>query len=86
MLFILFIVFHSCVSKNMFSYVFLVSVFFIFPLRVFFFKKIFLHYSFFIWFILFRFFIFLFALFSGAMRFRVAALASGILPTSLSVI
>ena len=35
MLFIVFIVFHSCLSKNMFSYVFLVSVFFIFPLRVF---------------------------------------------------
>ena len=44
----------------------------------FFFFLFFLHYSFFIWFILFRFFIFLFALFSGAMRFRVAALALGL--------
>ena len=43
-----------------------------------FFFSYFLHYSFFIWFILFRFFIFLFALFSGAMRFRVAALALGL--------
>ena len=62
-------------------FLFLFSSFFLLA-----FFYIILHYSFFIWFNLFRFFICLFALFSGAMRFRVAALASGILPTSFSVI